>query len=131
MEAILLQYLPQIFEIVILPLLGVLASFLIKFIETKNKEVKEKVSNETVKKYVDIATETIKACVLATNQTYVESLKAQGNFDTEAQEKAFALTYSAVLDLLAEEAKEYLQEVYGDLNEFLTTKIEAEVNLNK
>lgn len=131
MEAILLQYLPQIFEIVVLPLLGVLVSFLIKFIETKNKEIKEKISNETAQKYIDMATETIKSCVIATNQTYVESLKAQEKFDAEAQEKAFALTYSAVLNLLTEEAKEYLQEVYGDLDEFLTARIEAEVNLNK
>lgn len=131
MEAILLQYLPQIFEIVILPLLGVLASFLIKFINSKSQEIKEKITNETAKKYIDMATETIKSCVIATNQTYVESLKAQGNFDAEAQDKAFALTYTAVLNLLTDEAKNYLEEAYGDLDEFLTAKIEAEVNLNK
>ena len=39
--------------------------------------------------------------------------------------------YNAVLDILTDEAKDYLIEVYGDLTSYLTTKIEAEVNLNK
>lgn len=131
METILLQYLPQIFEIIILPLLGVLVSFLIKFIDSKSEEIEEKISNETAKKYVEMVAETIKNCVIATNQTYVESLKAQGSFDTEAQENAFTLTYTAVLNLLTDEAKDYLREAYGDLDEYLTTRIEAEVNQNK
>ena len=33
--------------------------------------------------------QTITDCVLATNQTYVDTLKAQGSFDAEAQKIAF------------------------------------------
>ena len=33
--------------------------------------------------------ETITKCVVATNQTYVETLKKQGKFDKEAQKIAF------------------------------------------
>jgi hypothetical protein len=32
---------------------------------------------------------TITECVIATNQTYVETLKQQGKFDEEAQKIAF------------------------------------------
>ena len=33
--------------------------------------------------------------------------------------------------ILSEEAKEYLTTVYGDLDAYITTKIESEVNFNK
>ena len=131
MEAILLQYLPQIFEIVILPLLGVLVGFIIKFINAKSNEMIGNTKDQTAQKYIAMAAETIKSCVIATNQTYVEALKKEGAFDAEAQKKAFELTYTAVLEILTDEAKDYLIEAYGDLASYLTTQIEAEVNLNK
>lgn len=128
---ILLQYLPQIFELIILPLFGVLTTILIKFFNSKSNELIAKTKDEKAQKYIAMATETISSCVIATNQTYVEALKKAGTFDIEAQEKAFEMTYNAVLDILTDEAKDYLIEVYGDLTSYLTTKIEAEVNLNK
>ena len=75
--------------------------------------------------------DTITDCVIATTQTYVDSLKKQGAFDAEAQKAAFKMTYEAVIKLLTDEATEYLNAAVGDLNLYITQKIEAEVNLNK
>jgi hypothetical protein len=75
--------------------------------------------------------DTVVACVRATNQTYVETLKKQGKFDANAQQVAFEMTYKAVMDILTDEAKEYLINMCGDLDAFLTTRIEAEVNNTK
>jgi hypothetical protein len=58
---------------------------------------------------------TISTCVIATNQTYVESLKQQGKFDAEAQKEAFAKTYNAVIAVLSEEVKLYIIETSGNL----------------
>ena len=74
---------------------------------------------------------TITDCVIATTQTYVDSLKKQGTFDAEAQKVAFTMTYESVVKLLTDEATEYLNEAVGDLQLYITQKIEAEVNLNK
>jgi hypothetical protein len=74
---------------------------------------------------------TITDCVIATTQTYVESLKAQGKFDVEAQKVAFNMTYEAVIKLLTAEAEEYLKVAIGDLNLYITQRIESEVKLNK
>lgn len=74
---------------------------------------------------------TITTCVISTNQTYVDSLKAQGKFDLEAQQVAFTMTYEAVLELLSDEAKKYLIEAFGDLEAYITKQIEAEVNIQK
>ena len=75
--------------------------------------------------------DTVSACVIATNQTYVEALKKDNAFTAEAQKAAFNLTYNAVMAILTEEAKEYLEEIDGDITIYITNKIEAEVNLSK
>ncbi len=74
---------------------------------------------------------TITDCVIATTQTYVDTLKKQGEFNAEAQKAAFTMTYESVVKLLTDEATEYLNEAVGDLQLYITQKIEAEVNLNK
>lgn len=125
------ELISSIFQVCLIPLLGILTKYLVTFISMKAEEMKQKTSNETAQKYISMASETIMACVLATNQTYVESLKAQGKFDKEAQEIAFNKTLEAVLLLMNDEVKDYITEVFGDLNAYLTTQIEAAVNGTK
>ena len=121
----------QIFELCVIPLLGILTMYLVKFIRMKSQEITDKTDNELADKYIQMLTDTITACVIATNQTYVESLKKQGKFDAEAQKHAFELTYNAVVAVLSDEAKHYLASIYGDLTAYITTRIEAEVNVSK
>ena len=126
-----MEMLAQIFEVCIIPLLGVLTAYFIKFVNAKSAEIGAKVENETQKKYLEMLNSTITDCVIATTQTYVDSLKKQGTFDAEAQKVAFTMTYESVVKLLTDEATEYLNEAVGDLQLYITQKIEAEVNLNK
>lgn len=126
-----MELISQIFEVCILPLLGVLTGFLIKWISAKSNQLVENSNNAAQKKYLTMLNETITNCVIATTQTYVSSLKNQGKFDAEAQKKAFNMTYEAVMSLLTEEATKYLNEAVGDLQLYITQKIEADVNLNK
>lgn len=121
----------QIFEVCLIPLLGVLTAYLVKFIKIKAAEIADKTNNNMAKKYIEMLGDTITNCVIATNQTYVEALKKQGKFDEAAQRIAFEKTYQAVLDTLSDEAKVYLANIYGDLNALLTNRIEAEVNKEK
>ena len=126
-----LELLFQIFEVCVLPLLGVLTAFAIKFIKAKELELNAKHDNEILAKYITMLSDTITDCVIATNQTYVDSLKAQGSFDAEAQKIAFQKTFDSVMLILSAEAKEYLANAYGDLAAYIANRIEAEVNLNK
>lgn len=126
-----IDLLKNIFEAAIIPLFGVLTAALIKFIQTKNIELHEKTDNEILEKYSNMLTQTITDCVVATNQTYVSSLKEIGEFDVAAQKEAFSKTYNAVLSILSEESKQYFENIYGDLSIYLTNKIEQIVNYNK
>ena len=126
-----LKMLYEILEVCIIPLLGILTVYAVKFIKIKSDEIAKKVNNDTATKYIDLLATTISDCVVATNQTYVERLKKENAFTAEAQKEAFQLTYEAVMGVLTEDAKTYLTSIYGDLSAYITTKIEAEVNLNK
>lgn len=126
-----MELIAQIFEVCIIPLLGVLTAFFVKWVNAKTAEIADTRKNETEKKYLNMLNDTITDCVIATTQTYVDTLKKQGAFDAEAQKVAFTMTYEAVVKLLTDEATEYLNEVVGDLNLYITQKIESEVNLNK
>ena len=115
----------QIFEVCLFPLLGVLTTFLILFINKKSQELKAQTDNELYHKYIDMLEETVVNCVIATNQTYVDSLKKQGKFDLEAQKEAFSRTYNQVMLILADDAKVYLESAVGDLNAYITNMIET------
>ena len=125
------EILSQLFELVLIPLLGVLTAFFVKWLRAKEKEINNNLDNDIAEKYLTMVTETITDCVIATNQTYVESLKKAGSFDAEAQKAAFNKTYEAVIQVLSQDTKEYLTSIFGDLAAYLNTRIEAEVNLQK
>lgn len=122
---------PQLFELVIFPLLGIATLFLVAFIGVKIQKMKKETDNELAIKYWDMLNETITNCVLATTQTYVDTLKKQGKFDAEAQKIALTQTYDNVMTILTEEAKGYLVNAVGDLQAYILNKIEAEVLINK
>lgn len=126
-----MEILNQIFDLCIVPLLGILVTCLVVFISSKTKELNEKHDVELLTKYTNMLSQTVIDCVIATNQTYVEALKGQNKFDAEAQKKAFEMTYQSVLQVLNEDAKDYLSNVYGDISVLLTNLIEAEVSRNK
>lgn len=129
MEWLALLY--QILEVCIIPLLGILTAYFVKWVNAKSVEIQNKVDNDTADKYIAMLDDTICACVIATTQTYVEALKKENAFTKEAQKEAFNLTFNAVMAVLTDEAKAYLSEIYGDLTAYITNKIEAEVSLNK
>ena len=123
--------LAEIMEVVIIPLLGILTAYAVKLVNAKIEDINKERDNVLEEKYLTMLGATISDCVTATTQTYVESLKKQGKFDAEAQKEAFNQTYTAVINILSEEAKKYLTVAVGDLNLYITQKIEAEVNANK
>ena len=129
MEWLALLY--QILEVCIIPLLGILTAYVVKFVNAKSAEIQNKVDNDTADKYIAMLADTINACVIATNQTYVEALKKDNAFTADAQKEAFKLTFDAVMAVFTDDAQDYLTNIYGDLTTYITNKIEAEVKLNK
>lgn len=121
----------QIIQVCVIPLLGILTKYLVDYLTAKRNEINSKTDNETAQKYTNMIYQTVVDCVIATNQTYVDSLKKSGSFDEAAQKEAFNHTMNAIMTILSDDAKEYITEATGDLNIYLTQLIEAEVNKRK
>lgn len=126
-----IKILNEIFSIFVVPLFGLLTIYLVKVIRVKVDNIKAKSNSELANKYMDLLTDTICNCVIATNQTYVDALKNENIFDGEAQKEAFKRTYEAILAILSDDARKYLENIYGDLTKYIEECIEAEVNKNK
>ena len=131
----LLTTLNEAFQVIIPMITTLLAVWLIIGIRKVAKETSEKSSSELVDKLTDkyfkMLETTVTNAVLATTQTYVEALKKENAFDKEAQEKAFNMTYEAVMKVLTDEAKRYLEAAVGDLELYTKNLIEATVKLTK
>lgn len=122
---------PVLFQVVLIPLLAILTKYITTWIQIKINELTESKNDKTFTKYMTMLQDTVIDCVIATNQTYVEALKTQGKFDAEAQKVAFQKTYDAVMQILTEDAVTYLNEALGDLDAYVNTLIEAQVNMQK
>ena len=126
-----MEILEMLFRVVLIPALGILTAYAVKFLRAKSAELQQKVENDTADKYIAMIAATVEECVIATNQTYVEALKKEGKFDAEAQKAAFEKTLAAVLSILSDDAKDYIVNATGDLSVYLTNLIEASVSRNK
>lgn len=126
-----LDLLNQIFEVCIIPLLGILTTYVVQLLQTKTKEIKQKAEYDKVAKYNAMILQTIQDCLVATNQTYVNSLKEQDKFDLNAQKIALKQTYNAVLVMLSKEIKDYITETSGDLETYIIQLIESQIGYNK
>ena len=122
-----MEILTQIAELAVPVILGLAASFLIKLINQKTEESKEKTDSERKKKYLDLFNATITDCIKATNQTYVNALKEKNMFDADAQKEALRKTTNSVMNILKGDAEEYLREALGDLDALVQEKIEANI----
>ena len=109
----------------------VLAGFVISYInKAKDKAVAQTDDTKTQGYIAEIA-RAISDAVAATSQTYVDALKQAGTFDEKAQKEAAKKALTACLASISPAAREFIENVYGDIVEYLTTKIEAEVRKQK
>ena len=124
MNQIFINILAAVVTCIILPLISFLGVNLTEWLNTKIKNEK---GQALIKKATDIVLNALR-CVF---QSYVEALKKSGDFDQKAQIYAFNLAKDIALKQLGDDAKDYIAQNYGDLEEWLKTEIEASINLLK
>lgn len=93
--------------------------------------ISKKIKNEKLQSLIDNVSDIVADCVLMINQTFVDSLKKEGRFDAEAQAEAFKKCEEAILQMLSDEAKKAVVDVYGSLEKYIRAAIEANVLLFK
>ena len=116
---------------VIVPIMAALVPLLVNAIGLYAKRIRNQIADEELRKYVDLAEDSIKTAVITTYQTYVEAIKKNGGWDKQTEEEAFEKAKTEALLLMGESAREALKLFYDDFDRWVTNKIENSVKLNK
>ncbi|MDE7264026.1 MAG: phage holin family protein [Anaeroplasmataceae bacterium] len=121
MNDILLNIISVVVTAILIPLITMLGSKLISWINSK-------IQNEKVASLLTQATEAVVNAVRSVFQVYVEQLKTDKTFDEQKQKTALLKAKDLVLSQMSNEVKTFIQSNYGDLQLWLTTSIEATIN---
>lgn len=124
MNEILMNIISVVVTAVILPLISFAGTKLIAWLNAKVKDENGKIQ-------LTVATTIVTNAVRSVFQTYVDTLKKNGTFDLESQKIALTKAKDEALAQMTDDIKEYITKNYGDLETWLTTQIEATINILK
>lgn len=125
------EFIAALLQAVLIAAVPVCAAFIGKGVKALAKYLGVKSDNDLTRKYLYAAADAVSNAVTYTSQVYVDKLKEQGQFTKENQQEALGLAITQAKNLLTADAMSYLQTAYGDLNEYLKGRIEAEVRNQK
>lgn len=125
------ELIQTIMQTVLIPLLIALTGFIVKWVNAKANELKSKTEDDRYDLYIDILQELVTKTVIMVNQTYVDELKKENAFTKEAQIEAFNKVYETVITSLSEDVYTYLEQIIGNLNDYITVLIESAVKQQK
>ena len=99
-------------------------AYLVALLKRETMKIEKQLDNEMISKYITMANDAVTQATIYTTQVYVETLKKQGGFTKEKQIEAFNMSKQKALEILGDTAIKALNEIYGDLDSWLNTKIE-------
>ena len=119
-----MEFLQELLLAIITAAVPVITGFICKWLQSLYESNKNKIKNDNTQFILGQVTDMIATAVVTTTSTYVKNLKANELFDEEAQKKAFNKTFEAVKHQLTDEARKIIEASYGDVETYLTNKIE-------
>lgn len=120
--------------IVYLIITGCGVAIVTELLKIGNKKVDELQVNTKLAEYdqlnvvIDRAQSVITSIVQSINQTFVSDLKKSGEFTKESAALAKDMALEKAKELITEEAAKAIQDVYGNVDEYLDVFIEQVVN---
>ena len=125
------DFLSTLLQAILVAAVPVCAAFLGKGLKALASYLGQKSQSDTVKMYMEAIADAVATAVTFTSQTYVDALKKSGKFTKENQEYALKIAKSEAMRLLTQEAKDFIANAYGSLDQYLEGRIEAEVRRQK
>ena len=119
-----LEFLQNLLIAVVTTAVTVVTTYLCRWLASLYESNKTRVKNEKAQVILGQVADMVMAAVETTTSTYVKELKTNNLFDTNAQKEAFNKTFEAVKKQLTEESTRIIAEAYGDVEAYLTNKIE-------
>ena len=84
-----------------------------------------KIKDQTLAKHLTTVTQIVTDAVMNVFQSFVETLKANGNFDESAQKEAKERAYAIIMEQMTPELIDYVKDNYGELESWINNKIES------
>ena len=125
------EFFSTLLQAVLVAAVPVIAAFASKGFVALAKYLGVKTENATFAKYTDQIAKAVSTAVIYVAQTYVDELKKSGTFTEENQKIAMQKALEVAKKQLTQEALEFIEITYGDITEYLTSKLEAEVKIQK
>lgn len=99
-------------------------AYAVALIKRGTARIEKQIDNELATKYIDMASEAVSQAVAFTSQTFADSLKQEGAFTKDKQIEAFNIAKNKAMEIMSDAALEAINDIYGDLDVWLETKIE-------
>ncbi len=125
------EFIATVLQAVLVAVVPVCAVYIGKGVKAVVQYFGAKSDNDLAKKYMNAVADAVSTAVTYTSQVYVDKLKEQGQFSKENQVEALGIAIAQAKNMLTAEAAGFLQNAYGDINEYLKSRIEAEVRNQK
>ena len=84
-----------------------------------------KIKDQTLLKHATAVTQIVTDAVMNVFQTFVETLKNNDKFDAAAQAEAKERAMKIILGQLTPELMDYIEDNYGDITAWISSKIET------
>lgn len=111
--------------------LPIITTYLVKIMRVKLTEIRFEGMNAAHQVWIDRAAEIVGDIVLQVQQTFVDSLKNRGEFDKDAAIEAKNRAVAMANEMIAEELKKAIADIYSSFDEWLDIQIEKSVYQNK
>ena len=122
-----MEFIKDLLYILITAAVPVLTTYVCKFLYVKWTEGRTRIENEKISNTLDSVVTMVLDVVESVNQTFVDELKKKGEFTEESAKEAFNKSKETALNMLSNEAADIITTVYGDVDVYLDTLIEATV----
>ena len=126
-----MDFFQNLLFVVLTAAVPILTTYLCKFLYEKWNIAKQQISNKKIQDVLNQVFDMVFNCVQTVNQTFTDELKKKGEFTEEAAKEAFTKCKTMVLQMLSDDAKQIINQIYGDIDIYLNTLIEATVKQAK
>lgn len=116
---------------IITPFLGYGVSLLFRFIDEKLSTIKDERLQKALKEAKAEMELAVKKAITETNATFVEALKADGDFSEEDARIALAKSVDRTKEIMSETALTILQNATISIDEAITNEIEVQLALSR
>ena len=99
----------------------------VKFLKIKAETIVDTDIRQKAQHYIDLASQAIQTAVAETQQTFVSTIKDTPAWSAATAQEALARARDRALEIMSASAQSGLQEAVGDVNKWITAKIEESV----